>query len=94
MKQGMVSCSRCNGVGNIEYKAGGNLSVSRECTKCKGTGTLDWIENIVGKKTPDLVWDSPTLTHDILDAQKYIEMYKQEYQMSFNYNNVIKREQV
>ena len=30
------------------------------CDKCKGTGKLDWIENVVGKKYTCELWFAPT----------------------------------
>lgn len=39
-------CCRCLGKGEILH---GKLEVmDHVCPKCKGKGTLDWIENIVG----------------------------------------------
>ena len=51
LKPGEVVCNRCNGSG--KYPSSNNSSTcidSYKCFKCHGTGKLDWIENIVGKK--------------------------------------------
>ena len=40
-----VVCSKCGGAGQFRYKG-----VKGMCVKCKGEGSLDWIENVVGKK--------------------------------------------
>jgi len=43
---GEKECQRCLGKGEILH---GKLEVmDYVCPKCKGKGTLDWIENIVG----------------------------------------------
>ena len=38
-------CSECDGDGGMGM---GDYPYSDTCPKCKGKGTLDWIENIVG----------------------------------------------
>jgi len=40
-----VVCSKCGGNGQISFKG-----LKGSCVKCKGEGSLDWIENVVGKK--------------------------------------------
>jgi len=42
---GKVACSKCGGVGQFQSK-----NVKGMCVKCLGEGSLDWIENVVGKK--------------------------------------------
>ena len=43
LKSDEIICSNCNGTGSTNN--------SFVCNKCLGDGTLDWIENIVGKKS-------------------------------------------
>jgi DnaJ-class molecular chaperone len=46
-------CDKCKGLGSkYEYLGNYNSSFPERCTKCAGTGKLDFIEKIVGKKTP------------------------------------------
>lgn len=47
-RSGMYRCSACNGRG---YSVEGRTYPV--CKKCQGTGKLDWLERVVGKKTPD-----------------------------------------
>jgi len=53
LKEGEVICDKCNGTGG-EYQdpnVGPKMSnYFIKCDKCYGSGKLDWIENIVGKK--------------------------------------------
>jgi len=53
----VIKCDKCNGTGrqplhNIIWIPGYGCvgGISYKCTKCHGTGVLDWIERIVGKK--------------------------------------------
>jgi hypothetical protein len=41
-----VVCSKCHGTKSMMV----DDFYYFKCDKCKGTGKLDWIENIVGKK--------------------------------------------
>lgn len=52
LEPGEVKCDMCNGEG----RAGWTIPIQHIrsypiiCGKCRGTGKLDWIENIVGKR--------------------------------------------
>ena len=46
LEPGEVICPECNGKGTIIVQCIGNV-----CPMCWGAGKLDWIENIVGKKS-------------------------------------------
>jgi len=52
MKEDQVVCNRCGGKGSLEVLYDDTLL--RECPKCLGTGILDWIQNIIGKKYIDI----------------------------------------
>ena len=55
MTKDEMVCSECGGIGGV-----GDI-LQDECPKCLGTGKLDWIENVVGKR--DKFWgtvDEPT----------------------------------
>ena len=55
LKEGEVICDSCHG----DTKSyGESITV---CTKCWGTGKLDWIDLCVGKKTPDSVFYMPKI---------------------------------
>jgi DnaJ-class molecular chaperone len=45
---GEVLCDVCRGWKQVEISEGFRYIV--DCPKCHGTGKLDWIENVVGKK--------------------------------------------
>ena len=43
-------CDKCGGVGTVIIKVSYYRGHKRgECSKCKGTGRLDWVERIFGK---------------------------------------------
>jgi hypothetical protein len=46
-KTGIYSCNLCDGKGRVPVPQN-----DVTCPKCKGTGKLDWVENVVGKKDP------------------------------------------
>jgi len=59
----IITCDRCNGCGEV-YK---NKIISCSvCPKCDGEGTLDWIDNILGKKKND-------------PSMRYIKKWLKEY---------------
>lgn len=47
-----VVCDKCGGVGSViaKYNHFRKNHTRKQCPKCKGTGKLDWLERIVGKK--------------------------------------------
>jgi len=46
-------CKNCDGKGFITSP--GTSNFVRTCSKCKGEGELDWLENVFGKITLDLL---------------------------------------
>lgn len=44
LEKGEVVCSNCNGTGNHQDNN------KFTCQTCYGSGKLDWLENVVGKK--------------------------------------------
>ena len=44
-------CPKCKGMGFVNAKKYNKIE---SCEKCHGTGKLDWIENLVGKKKSNL----------------------------------------
>jgi len=63
LKLGEIECSGCNGTGKMNKSVriirsskpyisttSTESLTSFTCTKCHGTGKLDWIENVVGKR--------------------------------------------
>jgi len=55
LEKGEVICDKCNG-NTKQY--GESVTV---CTKCWGTGKLDWIDLCVGKQLPDVIIYSPKI---------------------------------
>jgi len=54
LEPGEVICNKCDGETFIRYteeRGNGFYPMKIVCNKCNGTGKLDWIENIVGKKS-------------------------------------------
>jgi hypothetical protein len=45
----VYKCDACNGKGIVKSKT---LIGYENCTKCQGTGKLDWVERVVGKSPP------------------------------------------
>jgi hypothetical protein len=58
LKEEEVICSRCNGNGWIEEDRLSTISkkLYLPCSKCGGFGRLDWISNVVGRKSTWLIW--------------------------------------
>jgi DnaJ-class molecular chaperone len=51
LKEGEVICPKCKGSGNqADWMHLPDYRVHMECCHCNGSGKLDWIENITGKK--------------------------------------------
>ena len=48
MNEGELICDKCKGRGHLR-----RIRARSICRKCHGTGKVDWIENIVGKKMPE-----------------------------------------
>jgi len=46
LEMGEVFCDCCDGIGIVKDKKGPG---SYHCSKCRGAGKLDWVENVVGK---------------------------------------------
>jgi len=55
LEEGEVICDNCNG---HTKNFGESITV---CTKCWGTGKLDWIDLCVGKKAPGDIFNLPKL---------------------------------
>ena len=51
-------CDRCEGSGS---KFDPTINMKVRCQQCGGVGKLDWIENIVGKEVPSIIWGQKTL---------------------------------
>lgn len=75
LKDDEVVCYKCNGSGRdlsntpIQYhkKSGLPFYESHVCNICEGTGKLDWIENIFGKKVEDYSeWTSMAINSDTI----------------------------
>ncbi len=47
-----MKCKYCNGKGEVERtsKVSGLDLITNMCVNCQGSGTIDWIEKITGKK--------------------------------------------
>lgn len=45
LEEGKIDCPKCLGVGEVLKEDHFGVKI---CPKCKGKGTLDWIENIMG----------------------------------------------
>lgn len=79
LNPGEMECSGCNGTGKMN-KSTRIITTRRPyisttstesfksftCTKCHGSGKLDWIENVVGKRNRDLVIN-PSIIHSSND---------------------------
>jgi DnaJ-class molecular chaperone len=52
LKDGEVICSKCNGEGNCKF----NNDVCIWCSRCQGTGKVDWISNAMGDSK---WWEAP-----------------------------------
>ncbi len=50
-KRGEVFCNKCEGRGCFPANLKNNIGPATICQKCQGYGRLDWVENVVGKRT-------------------------------------------
>ncbi len=53
LKEGEEICDSCRGTGKV--LSSNVASPCNECPKCHGTGKLDWIEKVTGKRKPSTV---------------------------------------
>ncbi len=56
LKEGELICDKCDGKsGSVNGKPSDSLTNAAwvRCSKCQGTGKVDWVENIVGKVQAD-----------------------------------------
>ena len=49
LKESEMYCERCNGSGDDPEFTGEKNGFTMDCSKCLGTGKLNWIENVFGK---------------------------------------------
>ncbi len=56
LKEGEVICDKCRGDSIISGPFASSI-----CSKCWGTGKLDWIELCTGKKMPDSLFALPKI---------------------------------
>ena len=72
LEEGEMICDKCNGRGIIPkiIIPKGEICTALFCRKCKGTGKLDWIENVVGKKPCRYI--KPGLYIREIDISEYI----------------------
>lgn len=54
MNPGDVICDQCNSTGSPDNNKNEVVINIFGCEKCDGYGKLDWIENVVGKRRPDV----------------------------------------
>lgn len=52
LKEGEHWCPSCKGKGSHPPQPLGQYEVAAQCKKCNGAGKLDWLERVMGVKTP------------------------------------------
>lgn len=57
LKEGEIICDNCHGNTVVPMHPGG-VSI---CTKCWGSGKLDWVEVCTGKAMPKHIFSIPTI---------------------------------
>jgi len=79
LKPGEIKCDQCNGTGVTLYRIS-NSHHNGTCSKCYGSGKLDWIEVVVGKKISNpimsgVTWLPPSYEHpkNAKTGQAYID---------------------
>lgn len=63
LKPGEVKCEKCKGTGYNLKAPDNNIPRYQKlppCPKCHGSGKLDWIENVVGKKPKNDIFNGVT----------------------------------
>jgi hypothetical protein len=63
LNPGEIICPECNGSGNNIFEQSDLWNAISQCSKCLGSGKLDWIERIVGKPRN---WIEIDLSQEIL----------------------------
>ena len=51
LNEGERFCSKCDGSGRVRNRKYGLPIITLKCDKCLGDGKIDWIEEVIGKKT-------------------------------------------
>ena len=77
LNEGEIFCDKCNGTGYKKDAILSNLNFDIYCNKCLGEGKLDWIENIVGKKSnSNTVFVSPGVYTKEVDLTMRVPIHK------------------
>jgi hypothetical protein len=63
LKEGEVICNKCDGEGVILHYIPEVMDYT--CPKCQGCGKLDWIENVVGKRSFCVFFGNPDSPVDL-----------------------------
>lgn len=72
LEEGEMICDKCEGEGVLIFSKIDISYADVTCDKCAGTGKVDWVENVVGKKS--VYTDSSSHVHinnDMVDAISY-----------------------
>jgi len=80
-------CDKCNGAGFIEYENDKFKNIDKvlypdllsqsfilSCPLCKGSGKLNWIENVLGKN--DTVFDKVSVFNTALTSEVALSLYR------------------
>ena len=81
------TCDKCNGAGFIEYENDKFKNIDKVlypdllsqsliliCPLCKGSGKLNWIENVLGKDDP--VFDKVSFFNTALSSEEALSLYR------------------
>lgn len=69
MKDDLVHCSECEGLGFIKVEG---ERFPDTCKKCKGIGKIGWLENVFGRDEPEDPW---------YDEMKIVGKNRDEFEM-------------
>lgn len=67
-------CSVCHGAGTVLAEP---VSIQRICSKCKGRGSIDWIDHMTGNPSPHEISRNFAMSVATINIERLIVLMKQ-----------------
>ena len=84
-----IECPECKGSGFVDPTK--VYTIAAPCKKCQGTGKLDWVEKICGKKIPDWEVNLNKMREVGRPISEMLFDFQQEIMNDFNCSDLIKK---